>query len=172
MSTQQEWKRRALAAEKQLQRLQQQPPKLVGLNELALEQLNRNWQLKFDMITQMFHAVVDQVKDNERHGRVIIESLRMSMSDFQQAKDMRESAAALRAVKADTDMLIKWYDAIGYIGISEWMRDWNADLEAIDHNSPEAGEQMDKIIADHGFEFKKREMGITWREMLNMKNGR
>ena len=161
-----EWKKRALDAEGKLASMR----KKLAMSDYAkhdkqMTSLNKNWQLKFDMVVQMFESVVDQITDNERHGRVLIESMRMSVSDFELATNMTDTARALREVKADTARLVKWYDDIGYTGISEWLKAWNQDLESIDHESEDAGDQMDKIIEAHGFEFKPKKMNINWREM-------
>ncbi|CAN8139252.1 hypothetical protein THIOSC15_1400002 [uncultured Thiomicrorhabdus sp.] len=161
-----EWKNRALYAERKLIALQKKLDRSdFKEHNKQMTTLNNNWQMKFDMVTQMFESVVNQITDNERHGRVLIESMRISIEDFHTATNMRETANALREVKDDVTRLVSWYDDIGYTGIAEWLKIWNQDLEAIDHNSEEAGELMDKIIKDHGFEFKPKTIGINWQEM-------
>jgi hypothetical protein len=50
----------------------------------------------------------------------------------------------------------------------KWFSAWTEDINSIDANSPDAGEQMGDIIEKHGFTFvaRKPQMQINYREIL------
>lgn len=170
MATPNEWRKRALDAEKRVAILQAKLNKSeYKVFDMAMTRLNNNWQNKFDMIVQMFAAVTDQIKGNERHGRIIIESLRMGITKFEMARTMNHTAEAIAEIKADNVLLVQWYDDIGYVGIGEWFKAWTADVNAIDNDADNAGQIMDKVIENHGFDFKRKTMGLTWQEMAGIK---
>jgi hypothetical protein len=166
-----QWKTRALKAEKLAERLQVKLNKSdFAVFDATMKSLNHNWQLKFDMIVKMFEAVTEQIKGNERHGRIIIESLRIGIDKFGTATNMRDTSKAIKDIREDAGLLVQWYDDIGYTGIHEWFKAWSADVNSIDNNADNAGQVMDKVIENHGFDFTPESMGIGWREMLNSKN--
>lgn len=137
----------------------------------VMTELNNAWSDKFDMIIQMFEAVVKEVQDNERVGRLSIEILRDNIEAYYLATSQKDIAEATRKMKQSASELVAFYDDMGYATIGEWFRQWTLDINAVNLSDNEAGEKMDQLIDEYGFEFKRlsKRKGPklpTWKEMI------
>ncbi|MBN2606733.1 MAG: hypothetical protein JXR47_05295 [Thiotrichales bacterium] len=68
------------------------------------------------------------------------------------------------------DMAVKLFaaalDDAGTLGEAKrWYESWTQGVESIDHSAEDAGEQMDALIEQHGFEFSLRPVDVSHQEM-------
>jgi len=68
------------------------------------------------------------------------------------------------------DMVVKMFEAAieqaGTIGEARsWYQAWSNDINQIDHNAPDAEQQMDALLERHGFEFSITPVAVSHQEM-------
>jgi len=136
---------------------------LADTREAEMVQLNKNWGMKFDMILKMFEAATEAKIDEK------IKELSDLMDLVNSATSIQDAALNLRKCKELMEEINTAY-LTQSLSILHWFKTWSNDVDSIDHTDPQAGEKMDQVIAQHGFEFTVKPIWVSHEEMCGRIN--